>query len=102
MRRAALARLKRLSAVDRIVLGEKFDLDFESWLLPAMHEIVRRHQSISVAEAQLMGLDTTLKLAFVREHVPSGSWEPIVKRRPNVEKHDFSQVLRDTFLESSG
>ena len=102
VRQAALDHLEREPAADRIFLGQAFNLDFEYWLLPAMHEIVRRHKPISVEEANLIGLDTTLKLASVREHIPPHkSWDLVVQRRPNVEKYDFSQVLRDTFLESS-
>ena len=108
IRQVALDHLEREPAADRIYLGQAFDLDFEYWLLPAMHEIVRRHKPISVEEANLMGLDTTLKLASVREHVTFGlpldshRWEAIVQRRPIVVQLDFSQILRKTFQNSSG
>ncbi|KAG8217093.1 hypothetical protein J3R82DRAFT_5120 [Butyriboletus roseoflavus] len=104
IRDAALRRLRKLSAVERVRLGEDFDLDFESWLLPAMHEIVRRHEPLSVEDAQRMGLETTLKLASARECVSSDRFISHVTgrmRRPNVDDIDFLPLLRKTFRGSS-
>lgn len=105
IRQVAIDRLKdRVSPVGKIVLGYAYDLDFESWSLPAMNEIVRRQQPISLEAGQRMGLDVTLKLASVREQISwsrsSGSYRP--GRRPNVEALDFTQILRETFKTSSG
>ncbi|KAH0830149.1 hypothetical protein J3R83DRAFT_1497 [Lanmaoa asiatica] len=111
IRQAAIDHLKVTSPpASRIAIGKTFDLDFESWSLPAMHEIVRRHDPINVEEAQHMGLDTTLKLASVRERVsfrarPRGwqhGYEPVPGPRPAVEELDFKQILRETFTPSSG
>ena len=89
----------------KIELGYTYDLDFESWLLPAMHEIVRRQQPISPEEGQRMGLDVTLKLASVREQLSwprnaSHVYGPIPGRRPDVEALDFTQIVRETFKTS--
>lgn len=106
IRQIAIDHLKKsVSAVDRIVLAEMYDLDFESWSLHAMHVIVRRHRPISVAEGQRIGIEMALKLASVRERAQSELLQAQWKapgRRPNVETLDFTQILRETFKRSSG
>ncbi|KAH0830150.1 hypothetical protein J3R83DRAFT_1498 [Lanmaoa asiatica] len=110
IRKAAIDHLKViLSPASKIVIGKMYDLGFESWLLPAMHEIVRRHKSISVEEARRLGLDMTVKLASVREQVTFKHSNSLVTgyatvpgSRPSVEELDFTQILRETFKRSSG
>ncbi|KAG9318090.1 hypothetical protein JVU11DRAFT_157 [Chiua virens] len=114
----------KLTLVEKIAIGELYSLDFDSWLLPAMQELVRRQEPISLEEGVQLGLDMALKLASVREQISyqvtqqvvnqSGSnsrsrnsWgsspmaeytvSPIVGSRAHVQKLDFSRVLRKTF-----
>ncbi|KAF8548457.1 hypothetical protein OG21DRAFT_1449080 [Imleria badia] len=110
VRQAAIDPLKeKMSPVDRVVLGQTYNLDFESWSLPAMNEIVRRQNPISLEEGRHMGLDMALKLASVREQLSFGlqranqrTCEVVPGRRPSVETLDFKQILRKTFKTSPG
>ncbi|KAI6094792.1 hypothetical protein EDD16DRAFT_1682679 [Pisolithus croceorrhizus] len=67
-RQAAIdALVREASAVDRVVLSQKYKV--EELLLPALNELVRRPDLITMEEAVQMGLDIGFKLASVREKV---------------------------------
>ncbi|KAI6109081.1 hypothetical protein EDD16DRAFT_1609067 [Pisolithus croceorrhizus] len=67
-RQAAIDALTReASAVDRVVLSQKYNV--EELFLPALNELVRRPDLITMEEAVQMGLDIGFKLASVREKV---------------------------------
>ncbi|KAI6143894.1 hypothetical protein BKA82DRAFT_948055 [Pisolithus tinctorius] len=56
-----------IGAVDRVVLSQQYDI--KSWLLPALNELAKRPEPITLEEANQMGIDIALKLASVRERV---------------------------------
>jgi len=68
VRQTAISRLDGFTTIPlakKIALAYEYEL--ESWLLPAMNELVRRPEPISMEEASCMGFETALKLASVRE-----------------------------------
>ncbi|KAI6027170.1 hypothetical protein EDC04DRAFT_168221 [Pisolithus marmoratus] len=71
VRTAAIDALMALgvSAIDRLVLGRKYDILSREWLVPALNELARRAEPIAFEEASQMGFDMALKLASVRERV---------------------------------
>ncbi|KAI6046753.1 hypothetical protein EDC04DRAFT_2887608 [Pisolithus marmoratus] len=56
-----------IGAVDRIILSQQYHI--KSWLLPALNELARRPEPITLEEAKRMGIEIALKLASVRERV---------------------------------
>ncbi|KAG9318075.1 hypothetical protein JVU11DRAFT_140 [Chiua virens] len=98
IREVALDNLKcRMSLAEQVALGAAYNLNFESWSLPAIHELVRRQEPITFEEGQRMGLDITLKLAYVRERVICQTTDGFGRRRTHSEKRDFTRILRQTF-----
>lgn len=59
------------SAVDRIVLGRKYD--FDSWLLDAFVEVCKRSDALSLLEACRMRVEDIVRISQAREeiHAPS-------------------------------
>lgn len=90
-----------VSPVGRVILGQTYNLDFESWILPAMNEIMRRKEPISLEEGRLLGLDMALRLASVREQISVprlfSNYDIVPGSRPNVGTLDFKPILRETF-----
>lgn len=90
-----------VSPVGRVILGQTYNLDFESWILPVMNEIMRRKEPISLEEGRLLGLDMALRLASVREQISVprlfSSYDIVPGSRPNVGTLDFKPILRETF-----
>ncbi|KAJ3527408.1 hypothetical protein NMY22_g9801 [Coprinellus aureogranulatus] len=58
-------RMSQFTPVDRILLSRRFDVD--QWLRPAYVDLCRREKSLSIAEAQQLGLETTTLIAQARE-----------------------------------
>ncbi|KAJ3527174.1 hypothetical protein NMY22_g9882 [Coprinellus aureogranulatus] len=58
-------RMSQFTPVDRILLSRRFDIDH--WLRPAYVDLCRREKSLSIAEAQQLGLETTTLMAQARE-----------------------------------
>ena len=108
IRQAAIKHLNDVvSPVGRVVLGQTYNLNFESWSLSAMNEIVQRPNPINLEEGRRMGLDMALKLASVREKLSFGlagqrTYDVVPGLSPDVETLDFKQILRNTFKTSSG
>ncbi|KAI6145016.1 hypothetical protein BKA82DRAFT_1002182 [Pisolithus tinctorius] len=70
IQRAALGVLKRYSTVEKsaaekLALAMKYEI--KDWIMPAIDELARRSEPISVEDAQILGLETALKVAAVRE-----------------------------------
>ncbi|KAI6106215.1 hypothetical protein EV401DRAFT_2060475 [Pisolithus croceorrhizus] len=84
LRQAAIDALTEsgIGAVDRAVLSQRYYI--KNWLLPALNELARRPEPITLEEARRMGVDIALKLASVRERV-------------TVTDCDFSDQIRSTF-----
>ncbi|KAI6142268.1 hypothetical protein EDD17DRAFT_1424444, partial [Pisolithus thermaeus] len=58
-----------VSAIDKVVLGWKYDIQSRAWLFPALNQLARRAELIGFEEAIHTGFDTALKLASVRERL---------------------------------
>ncbi|EAU91897.1 hypothetical protein CC1G_04664 [Coprinopsis cinerea okayama7 len=64
----AISKLREILFRDpatRIVHSRKYNID--EWLLPAYEQLVTRSDPITIEEANLIGLETTLKLCAIRE-----------------------------------
>ncbi|KAI5993882.1 hypothetical protein EDD15DRAFT_2166702 [Pisolithus albus] len=81
LRQAAIDALieSGIGAVDRVVLSQRYYI--KNWLLPALNDLARRPEPITLEEANQMGIDIALKLASVRERVtvtmPAPATSPI-------------------------
>ncbi|KAI6037099.1 hypothetical protein BKA83DRAFT_4171785 [Pisolithus microcarpus] len=110
LRQAAIDALieSGIGAVDRIVLSQRYYI--KNWLLPALNELARRPEPITLEEAKRMGIDIALKLASVRERVTvtmpmdmgDNNSHPVSVgscRDPRMQDCDFSEQIRSTFSE---
>ncbi|KAI6103730.1 hypothetical protein EDD16DRAFT_1493486 [Pisolithus croceorrhizus] len=124
LRQAAIDALTEsgIGAVDRVVLSQRYYI--KNWLLPALNELARRPEPITLEEAKRMGIDIALKLASVRERVTvtvqahpaytttSGFGSVVYQNNSNNNGHgvavgscrdprmqgcDFSDQIRSTF-----
>ncbi|KAI5993885.1 hypothetical protein EDD15DRAFT_2366965 [Pisolithus albus] len=90
-----------IGAADRVVLSQQFHI--KNWLLPALNELARRQEPISLEEAKRMGIDITVQLASVRERVTMHTYSHHHNlavgscRSPSMGKLDFSDQIRSTF-----
>ncbi|KAI6140487.1 hypothetical protein BKA82DRAFT_4179692 [Pisolithus tinctorius] len=92
---------KEASAVDRVVLSKKYKI--EEWFLPALNELVKRREPITMEEAVQIGLEIGFTLACIRERlamqkVNSGRGKR-AGNRPEVNQGDidFSDQIRVAF-----
>jgi hypothetical protein len=91
--------------VEKIVLARTYHV--EQWLVPALNDLVRRTEPLSLEEAVKLGWDYTLKIGQVREgfrpHVTLNSGRCYACGRYSgcVEQsrttHDFSSQIRSLF-----
>ena len=75
-RRLAIRKLKSIDACKKIQLSREYDI--EEWVLPALAELARRDQLLTVEEGNILGMETVIKLGHVRESI----------------KHEYSNRLR--------
>ncbi|KAF9239119.1 hypothetical protein BU15DRAFT_62136 [Melanogaster broomeanus] len=111
-RQIAIDKLSELPVppIDKIILANTYDV--KPWLLPAMHDLVRRQDPINMEDASRLGFETALKLASVREKIAlrtvtrscwncycttSNTSEIFVGPRLDAEALDFTAILRTTF-----
>ncbi|KAI6046298.1 hypothetical protein EDC04DRAFT_2598114 [Pisolithus marmoratus] len=59
------------SVVEKLALALEYEI--QHWIVPAVNELARRPQPISVEDTQVLGLETTSKVATVRERLISES-----------------------------
>ncbi|KAI6015573.1 hypothetical protein EDC04DRAFT_2505222, partial [Pisolithus marmoratus] len=75
LRRAVLSHLKcsavRKNAVEKLALV--LECEIQHWIVPAVNELAREPQPISVEDSQILGLETVSKVAAVRERLISES-----------------------------
>ncbi|KAI6124045.1 hypothetical protein EDD16DRAFT_1704033 [Pisolithus croceorrhizus] len=125
LRQAAIDALmeSRIGAVDRVVLSQRYYV--KNWLLPALNELAKRAEPITLEEGRRMGIVIALKLASVRERVtvttvrvagivqtysnpaifgtpnqPNNSSHDVAVgscRDPRMQNCDFSSQIRSTF-----
>lgn len=55
----------QIDPIAKVVLAMQYDV--KQWMLPALLKLARRPEPISIDEGRLMGFETALKLASVRE-----------------------------------
>ncbi|KAI6017446.1 hypothetical protein EDC04DRAFT_2608067 [Pisolithus marmoratus] len=100
-----------IGAIDRVVLSQQYHVT--NWLLPALNELARRPEPITLEEAKRMGIDIALKLASVRERgtviarnncccygIRRPDDDDVVVsscRDPRIQNGDFSDQIRSTF-----
>lgn len=92
VRELAIARLAPLLMADpikQVQLAYKYAVT--AWLLPGLHALARRNESLGRKDVEALGLDCVLKLAAVREtysfQVGGGG----------REGYDFTKALKDIF-----
>ncbi|EGN92770.1 hypothetical protein SERLA73DRAFT_190623 [Serpula lacrymans var. lacrymans S7.3] len=81
-----------LGCVRRAVLAIEYDID--EWLVPALNELARRKEPITLAEMAHMGAELTLKMAAVRENV-TYDWNCLKLGERKAERIDFSPKIRE-------
>ncbi|KAI6015577.1 hypothetical protein EDC04DRAFT_643623 [Pisolithus marmoratus] len=105
LHRAALNHLKysavRKGAVEKLALA--LELEIEHWIMPGVNELARRSQPISIEDAQILGLETALKVAAVRESLISESlrlragskdaFTPFITKIFNLPVPEVSEVI---------
>ncbi|KZT72410.1 hypothetical protein DAEQUDRAFT_664420 [Daedalea quercina L-15889] len=74
VRALAICELQKLSIdpVDRIVLSRKFDISGR-WTLAAYAALCQRADALSLEEARQLGLETTVRIARLREQIHRGA-----------------------------
>ncbi|KAL4076913.1 hypothetical protein V8B97DRAFT_1938176 [Scleroderma yunnanense] len=117
LRKAAIDTLSvsKITAITKLVAAKQYNID--EWLLPALLALAQRPEPISVEEAHRIGLETTVKLASVREKIKIEittdttpcSFKPgrvhqyesmrlgVGERDPEAEKLDFTPMIRTAF-----
>ena len=63
----ALSTALRNDPIDRVILSRQFGIT--TWLLPALNELAQRPESLTIEEANRLGIETALMIASVREHI---------------------------------
>lgn len=82
------------SATEKLALALKHEIN--AWLVPGINELARRPEPISVEDTQVLGLETALKVAAVRESlVPNGLRLAAGSR--DAANVDFTDVIREIF-----
>ena len=70
-RKAAIKKIKNMAdPITKVLLWEEFDLDDEEWLIPAVDELARRAQSLTIEEGERLGIRNALRISSVREAYP--------------------------------
>ena len=77
-----------LDPVERVFLAEKYDIP--AWLRPAFVELCARAQPLEDAEAEVLGLQTTARLARAREAVLE---EKVQEWRRAVERMESGEAV---------
>lgn len=95
IRALAVAQLQMhpIGALDRIALSQQYDIHGR-WVLEAYTQICQRVQPLSVEEAQRVGLETTAKIAQIRERLRGRIYKPAAKRRVPSESSRSSSGSR--------
>ena len=112
-RNAAIRHLDSLEhpidPIDKVVLATQYEI--KEWLLPALLKLAQRSEPISIEESRRIGLETTVKLASVREKVrltassasscyygcPPARTLIVGDRDPETAQLDFTAVITTAF-----
>lgn len=79
----------KMNAVDQILLAKEYKVP--SWLIAGYHELVRRIPTLSLDEAQKLGLETSILLCHIREEIAATGHKYRHCRR---EDRDFTDIVR--------
>lgn len=85
--------------VQQVTLARTYDIG--EWMQPGLSRIIQRAQPLGAKDVELLGIDTVLALAAIRETCATnhyGSWEVRAERGEIVGEMDFTQKLRDSSL----
>lgn len=82
------------SAAEKLALALKHEI--RDWIVPGVNELAKRPEPISVEDAQILGLETALKVAAVRESLVTDGLRLTAGCRiaTNV---DFTQIIKEIF-----
>jgi len=79
--------------VSQVVLAKKHDV--KAWLAPAYEALCKRPEPLSMAEAEQLGLVTSILLAGAREKVRDK--EPCVKCKKRIADCSAAELVREVF-----
>lgn len=74
--------------IDRVILSSRFGIT--AWLLPALNELAQRPESLSVGEANRLGIETALMVASVREHIKLELFEEALTCNCHNRRHTYT------------
>ncbi|KAF8870478.1 hypothetical protein BD779DRAFT_1455373, partial [Infundibulicybe gibba] len=81
-----------LSAVEKIVLGRRFDII--PWFLSGYKELCQRHNVLTLEEARMLGLEDVVALANVRQQIRQEALNQPLER--------ITELVRKTFAVDRG
>ncbi len=73
--------------------------DVEEWLLPSLRALARRRQAIQLEEVELLGVETVVKVAEVRESFRGCTGEGDVHRVRSRHHAQFTTEIKRLFGE---
>jgi len=98
-----------LVPVHKLTLALRYDVT--EWTMPALLQLAQRPEPISIEEGRMLGLETALKIASVREKIrikprapyhnsqrqDNGKRLTVGDRDPEAEELDFTPKIRVVF-----
>lgn len=88
------------NSVRWLCLARQYDVD--EWLLPSLHALARRPKAIQLEVVDLLGVETVVKMAEVRESFRGCTSEGDVHRACSHHHAKFSTEIKRLFGEELG
>lgn len=85
------------SAVEKLALALEHEIT--DWIVPGVNELARRQEPISVEDTQILGLETALKVAAVRESLVTDGFRLTAGCR-TAANVDFAPIIKEIFSPS--
>ncbi|KAI5988161.1 hypothetical protein EDD15DRAFT_2289964 [Pisolithus albus] len=82
------------SAAEKLALALKYEI--RDWIVPGVNELARRPEPMGVEDVQILGLETTLKVAAVRESLATDGYRLTAGCRA-ASNVDFTQIIKEIF-----
>ncbi|KAI6163367.1 hypothetical protein EDD17DRAFT_1812868, partial [Pisolithus thermaeus] len=82
------------SAVEKLALALEHEIT--DWIVPGVNELARRQEPISVEDTQILGLETALKVAAVRESLVTDGFRLTAGCR-TAANVDFTPIIKEIF-----
>ncbi|KAI6015576.1 hypothetical protein EDC04DRAFT_643609 [Pisolithus marmoratus] len=82
------------SAAEKLALA--LELEIKDWIIHGVNELARRPEPISIEDSQILGLETALKVAAVRESLAADGSRLVAGCR-NAANVDFTHIIKEIF-----